>query len=283
MSQTTRRHALERLEQRLLADVGRCSKTHALLEAGDRVMVALSGGKDSYTLLHLLRRLQARAPFPFELVAVTLDQGQPGFEAERIAKYVATLGIPFHLLRQDTYSVVLEKVPEGKTYCSLCSRLRRGILYRAAGELGLNKIALGHHRDDLIETLLLNILYAGQIKAMPARLRTDDGRFVVIRPMAYVPEERIARFAELMGFPIVPCNLCGSQDGLHRQKVKALLDRLSAENPAVKGNILAALGHVVPSHLLDPRLRHVVNDGTPDPAPSAATHPSRGAGASQVL
>jgi tRNA 2-thiocytidine biosynthesis protein TtcA len=245
------RQKLDTLERRLLNDVGRCAKEHALIQEGDRVMVAVSGGKDSYTLLHLLRKLKARSPVPFELMAVTLDQGQPGFESHRIEAYMADEGIPFKLLRQDTYSVVLEKVREGKTFCSLCSRMRRGVLYRAAGEMGFNKIALGHHRDDLIETLLLNVLYAGQIKAMPARLKTDDGRFDVIRPMALVPEARIIEFAELMDFPILPCNLCGSQDGLHRQKIKQLLADLSAENPAVKGNVLASLGQVIPSHLLD--------------------------------
>ncbi|MDF1561917.1 MAG: tRNA 2-thiocytidine(32) synthetase TtcA [Deltaproteobacteria bacterium] len=245
------RQKLEALERRLLNDVGRCVKEHDLLEEGDRVMVAVSGGKDSYTLLHLLRKLQARAPVRFELMAVTLDQGQPGFEGQKIQDYMDREGIPFRMLRQDTYSVVLDKVQEGKTYCSLCSRLRRGVLYRFAGEEGFNKIALGHHRDDLIETLLLNVLYAGQIKSMPARLTTDDGRFEVIRPMALVAESRIIEFAALMQFPILPCNLCGSQDGLHRQKIKRLLEDLSAENPAVKGNVLASLGQVIPSHLLD--------------------------------
>ncbi len=246
-----RRLRIEHLETRLLADAGRCAKEFNLLEEGDRVMVAVSGGKDSYTLLHLLRRLQARAPVHFELMAVTLDQGQPGFEGHRIEAYMAEEGIPFRMLKQNTYSVVLEKVREGKSFCSLCSRLRRGILYRAAGEMGFNKIALGHHRDDLIETLLLNVLYAGQIKAMPALLRTDDGRFEVIRPMALIPESRIAEFAALMEYPILPCNLCGSQDGLHRQKIKNLLTKLSEENPTVKGNVLASLGQVIPSHLLD--------------------------------
>jgi len=246
---------IDQIEDRLVADLGRCTKEHAMLSDGDRVMVAVSGGKDSYTLLHLLRRLQVKAPIRFDLVAVTLDQGQPGFDGEKIRAYMEREGVEFHLAYQDTYSVVLDKIPEGKTYCSLCARLRRGILYRVAGELGLNKIALGHHRDDLIETLLLNILYSGQIRAMPAKLLSDDGRFELLRPMAYIPEERIIEFAASMDFPIIPCNLCGSQDGAHRQKVKALIASLAEENGAVKGNMLAALQQVVPSHLLDRSLQ----------------------------
>ncbi|RMG17203.1 MAG: tRNA 2-thiocytidine(32) synthetase TtcA [Deltaproteobacteria bacterium] len=254
MEALDRRRRLERLEKALLLDVGRCNKDFGLIEAGDRIMVAVSGGKDSMTLLHLLLELKQRAPIHFEVFALTLDQKQPGFDASELVRWMDRRGIEFHLVEQDTYSIVLDKVPEGKSYCSLCSRLRRGILYGQAQRLGATKIALGHHRDDVIETLLLNLFYAGQIKAMPPRLESDDGRNVVIRPMAYVPEETIAEFAELMAFPILPCNLCGTQDGLKRQRVKALLAELSAENANVKGNLLAALSNVVPSHLFDPRL-----------------------------
>jgi tRNA 2-thiocytidine biosynthesis protein TtcA len=255
---------LDRLERRLLLEVGKCTKEFGLIEHGDRVMVGISGGKDSYTLLHLLRRMQRRVPFDFEIVAMTLDQGQPGFTGHVIEEFMAREGFEFHMIHQDTYSVVVEKVPEGKAYCSLCSRMRRGILYRVADELGATKIALGHHRDDLIETLLLNVLYAGTLKAMPPRLTADDGRHVVIRPMAYCAEEEIAEFAAAKGFPIIPCNLCGSQDNLHRQKVKRLIADLSAQNPKVKGNLLASLSNVVPGHLLDRAL--LADLGRPVPA-----------------
>jgi tRNA 2-thiocytidine biosynthesis protein TtcA len=214
-------------------------------------MVAVSGGKDSYTLLHLLMRLQERAPIAFELLAVNLDQGQPGFPAEVIEGHLRSVGVRHRMVRRDTFSVVKRLVPAGKTTCPVCSRLRRGILYNLAVEEGCTKIALGHHRDDLIETLLLSALYAGALKSMPPRLRSDDGRNVVIRPMAYAPEEDVAAFARVMDFPIVPCDLCGSQPNLRRRRVKELLAELSREHPAVKGNLLNALGKVVPTHLLD--------------------------------
>ncbi len=242
---------LEKLRRALLLEVGRCCKEFGLVQHRDRVMVALSGGKDSMTLLHILRLMQRRTPFTFEIVAVTVDQGLPGFESDVIESFVKGEGVPFHLERQDTHSVVVEKVPEGKTYCSLCSRLRRGILYRVARELGATKIALGHHRDDLIETLLLNILYSGQTKAMPPRLLSDDGEHVVIRPLAYVSESDIVEFARLMSFPTSTCDLCCNQEDLYRTKVKRLLDDLCRDNPKVRGNLLASLSNVVPTHLLD--------------------------------
>jgi tRNA 2-thiocytidine biosynthesis protein TtcA len=238
-------------ERRLLRKLMRANKDHALIEPGDRVMVCLSGGKDSYGLLHLLKKLQRACPFAFDMVGVNLDQGQPGFQQSVIETWCQEQGVATHMVFQDTYSVVLDKVPEGRTYCSLCSRLRRGALYDVAVELGCTKIALGHHRDDLAETLLLNLFYAGQLKAMPPKLFSDDGRNVVVRPLAYCAEEDLALLAQEQAFPILPCDLCGSQDNLKRKQIKDLLSELQAENPHVKGNILAALANVQPSHLLD--------------------------------
>ena len=258
---------LERVERRLLRATSRAIQDFDLVGAGDRVLVAVSGGKDSYTLLHLLQRLRERAPVHFDLVAVNLDQGHPGFPAGTIEAHFRAVGVPYRMLREDTLSIVRRVVPEGETYCAACSRLRRGILYNAAVELGCNKIALGHHRDDLVETLLLSALYAGRLKSMPPKLRSDDGRNVVIRPMCYAAEEDIAAFAALAGFPVVPCDLCGSQPNLQRQRVKALLRELSAEHPAVKGNLMHALATVVPSHLLDRRLLGLVEPGGADPWP----------------
>ncbi len=240
-----------RLERRLLRAASRAIRDFDLVADGDRVLVAVSGGKDSYTLLHVLQALRARAPIDFELVAVNLDQGQPGFPAQVVEDHLRSTGVPYRMLRRDTYSVVRRLVPEGKTTCPVCSRLRRGILYNAAVELGCTKIALGHHRDDLVETLLLSALYAGALKSMPPKLRSDDGRNVVIRPLCYAAEEDIAAFAAAKQFPIVPCDLCGSQPNLRRRRVKELLAELSREHRAVKGNLLNALGKVVPSHLLD--------------------------------
>jgi tRNA 2-thiocytidine biosynthesis protein TtcA len=245
----------ERLERRLLRDTARAIEDFALVEPGDRILVAVSGGKDSYALLHLLSRLRERAPIHFDLVAVNLDQGHPGFPAHVLEAHFKAVGVPYRMLREDTISIVRRVVPEGGTYCSACSRLRRGILYNAAVEMGCNKIALGHHRDDLIETLLMSALYSGRLKTMPVRLRSDDGRNVVIRPLAYAAEEDIAAFATAMRFPVVPCGLCGSQPNLMRKRVKALLADLSAENAAVKGNLMSALSRVVPSHLLDRELQ----------------------------
>lgn len=244
----------QRLERRLLAQLAACSADFRLLEPEDHIMVCVSGGKDSFTLLYLLREIQKKTPFRFELTAVNLDQKQPGFPADVLPRYLEQEGYNYKILTEDTYSVVKEKVPVGKTYCSLCSRLRRGILYNAAVELGATKLALGHHRDDLIETLLLNQFYSGQTKTMPPRLRSDDGRNVVIRPLAYCAEADIAALAELKGFPIIPCNLCGSQDNLKRQQIKELLLTLEADNPKLRGNLLAALRNVRPTHMLDPKL-----------------------------
>ncbi len=245
----------ERLERKLQRAAAEAVADFDLISEGDRILVAVSGGKDSYTLLHVLMRMRERAPVDFDLVAANLDQGQPGFPAEVVERHFQAVGVPYRMIRKDTYSIVKRLVPEGKTTCPVCSRLRRGILYNAAVELDCNKIALGHHRDDLIETLLLSALYAGALKSMPPKLRSDDGRNVVIRPLCYAAEEDIAGFAEAMRFPIVPCDLCGSQPNLRRRRVKRLLAELSAENRAVKGNLLAALGKVVPSHLLDRRLQ----------------------------
>ncbi|HEX9052085.1 MAG TPA: tRNA 2-thiocytidine(32) synthetase TtcA [Anaeromyxobacter sp.] len=254
-----------RLEKKLLRAAGSAIADFALVEPGDRILVAVSGGKDSWTLLHVLMRLRERAPVEFELVAVNLDQGQPGYPARVVEDHLRALGVAYRMIARDTYSVVRRLVPEGKTTCPVCSRLRRGVLYGAAIEMGCSKIALGHHRDDLVETLLLSALYSGALKSMPPRLHAKDGRNVVIRPLCYAAEEDIAAFAEAMRFPIVPCDLCGSQPNLRRKRVKALLAELSREHPTVKGNLLAALGHVVPSHLLDRELARAVAATGADP------------------
>jgi tRNA 2-thiocytidine biosynthesis protein TtcA len=261
----------EKLERSLLGHVGRAIKDWDLIEDGDRIMVGLSGGKDSYTLMHLLDVLRRRAPIEFSLIGVNLDQGHPGFEGHRIEGWLRDRGFEHRMLKEDTYSIVLDKIPEGKTYCPLCSRLRRGILYDAAVDLGCGKIALGHHRDDAIETLLLNLFFAGQLKAMPARLRSDDGRNIVIRPLLYAPEEEIAEFAELMQFPLIPCDLCGSQENLQRKQIKKLLGSLEEQHPNLKASILNALTNVRPTHLLDPRLEKSgprSEGGTEDAAPA---------------
>jgi tRNA 2-thiocytidine biosynthesis protein TtcA len=258
-------HDVSKLEKRLLRAAANAIRDFELIADGDRIMVAVSGGKDSYTLLHVLMRLRERAPIDFDLVAVNLDQGQPGYPAEIVERHFQSVGVPHRMLHADTYSIVRRLVPEGKTTCPVCSRLRRGVLYNAAAEMGCTKIALGHHRDDLVETLLLSALYSGALKSMPPKLRSDDGRNVVVRPLCYAAEEDIAAFAAAMRFPIVPCDLCGSQPNLRRKRVKALLAELSAEHPAVKGNLLNALGHVVPSHLLDRDLHRLVASTGRDP------------------
>ncbi|MBL8785361.1 MAG: tRNA 2-thiocytidine(32) synthetase TtcA [Deltaproteobacteria bacterium] len=248
----------ETLEKRLLRKIAKASEDFGLIEPNDHIMVCVSGGKDSYSMLHLLRELRRHTPFPFTMVAVNLDQKQPNFPADVIPRYMTENGYDYLVVERDTYSVVTEKVPEGKTYCSLCSRLRRGILYDTAQKLGATKIALGHHRDDVIETLMLNLLYSGQMKAMPPKLRSDDGRNIVIRPLIYCHEEEIALLAKLVGFPIIPCDLCGSQEGLKRNRVKQLISELHADNPAVRGNMFAALGNVRPTHLMDRKLHAAI-------------------------
>jgi tRNA 2-thiocytidine biosynthesis protein TtcA len=257
---------MDRLEKRLLDGVARASGDFGLLEPGDRVMVAVSGGKDSHALLYLLREIQRRAPFEFSLTAVNVDQGHPGFPKRCLPDYFEREGYEYRIVEEDTYSVVKAKIPENKTFCSLCSRLRRGILYTLAGELGATKIALGHHRDDLIETLMLNLFYSGQIKAMPPKLLSDDGRNVVIRPLVYASEAELAEFARAKAFPIIPCDLCGSQENLQRKQLKQLLDELDAKNPLVRRNLFAALANVRPTHLLDVELSRRLGLTTLEPS-----------------
>lgn len=249
-----------KLERELSRAMGRCIGDFDLIESGDRVMVCLSGGKDSYTMLELLERARTKAPIDFELIAVHLDQGQPNYDNTSMLAWLEAEGYDHRILTEDTYAIVTDKLDESSTYCSLCSRLRRGILYNAAQELGCTKIALGHHREDALETLLLNLMFTGSIKSMPARLRSDDRRNVVIRPLLYCEEAKIARYAELRGYPIMPCDLCGSQDGLQRQAVKRLLGQLENQAPQVRQSMLAALGNVKATHLLDPRLTTVPDD-----------------------
>src|SRR5262245_50394168 len=262
MSQTTHQRpisqklneATEQLQTRLLRQVGQTISEFGLIEAGDKVMVCLSGGKDSYGLLDLLLVLQRRAPVRFELIAVNLDQKQPGFPAHVLPEYLTSIGVSFHIETRDTYSIVKRLIPEGQTTCSLCSRLRRGHLYRIATELGATKIALGHHRDDILETLLLNMLFTGKLKAMPPKLRSKDGRHLVIRPLAAVHEIDLAQYAERRRFPIIPCDLCGSQDDLKRKEAKAFLQERERRAPGCADSMFAALSNVVPSLLLDGRL-----------------------------
>jgi len=243
-----------KLAKRLRRQVGEAIADYAMIEAGDRVMVCVSGGKDSYAMLDVLRALQEKSPVRFELVAVNLDQKQPGFPAHVLPHYLAGLGVPFRIVEQDTHSVVKRVLPEGATLCSLCSRLRRGVLYRVAGELGASKIALGHHRDDILATFFLNLFFGGKLKAMPPKLRSDDGRHVVIRPLAYVREDDLAAYAGEKGFPIIPCNLCGSQEHLQRRVVRDMLRGWEKEHPGRVESILRALGDVRPSHLMDRKL-----------------------------
>jgi tRNA 2-thiocytidine biosynthesis protein TtcA len=240
-----------KLEKRLLRLAGQAIGDYGMIGPGDRVMVCLSGGKDSYGLLELLLTLRARAPIDFDIVAVNLDQKQPGFPGHVLPDYLRAKGVPFHIEAQDTYSIVTRVIPEGRTMCSLCSRLRRGILYRVASELGATRIALGHHREDILGTFFLNLFYGGKLKGMPPKLVSDDGRHVVIRPLAYVKEADLARYAEVKRFPIIPCNLCGSQDNLKRQEVKRMLADWEKRFPGRVENTFNALARVVPSHLMD--------------------------------
>jgi tRNA 2-thiocytidine biosynthesis protein TtcA len=243
-----------RLQARLRGQVGKAIDDYSMIADGDRVMVCLSGGKDSYTLLDVLISLQRKAPVRFELVAVNLDQKQPGFPVQVLPAYLRALGVPFEILEQDTYSVVKRVIPEGQTMCGLCSRLRRGRLYRYAAENGVTKIALGHHRDDMVETMFLNMFFGGKLKAMPPKLLSEDGRHIVIRPLAYVPEREIERYAAARRFPIIPCRLCGSQENLQRVAVKRMLADWEREFPGRTETIFSAMRDVAASHLADPAL-----------------------------
>jgi tRNA 2-thiocytidine biosynthesis protein TtcA len=248
-----------KLAKRLRRLVGQAIADYSMIEAGDKVMVCLSGGKDSYAMLDVLMRLREKSPVPFELVAVNLDQRHPGFPEHVLPDYLTSVGVPFRIEVQDTYSTVKRVIPEGKTMCGLCSRLRRGVLYRVASELGANKIALGHHRDDILETFFLNLFHGGQLKAMPPKLVSDDGRHIVIRPLAYVEESDLEMYADLRAFPIIPCDLCGSQEQLQRKQVKAMLREWEKKHPGRIDTIFGALTNVAPSHLLDRTLHDFAN------------------------
>ena len=261
-------HETNKLSKRLHRQVGQAIGDFNMIEAGDKVMVCVSGGKDSYSLLDILLSMRERAPVAFDIIAVNLDQKQPGFPEDVLPSYLKSRGVPFHIEAQDTYSVVKRLIPEGKTMCSLCSRLRRGILYRVAGELGATKIALGHHRDDMVVTLLMNMFFGSRLKGMPPKLVSDDGRHVVIRPLAYVAETDLERWAAHRQFPIIPCTLCGSQDNLQRVQVKAMVREWERQYPGRTDNMLNAMAHVVPSHLMDRRLHPFETlraTGVPDP------------------
>lgn len=252
-------YSFNKLQKRIRRDAGKAIMDFNMIENGDLVMVCLSGGADSYTMLDTLVYFSKIAPVDFKVVAVNLDQKQPGFPADVLPTYLKKIGVDFKIVEQDTYSVVKEKIPEGKTTCSLCSRMRRGILYKTAKELGASKIALGHHRDDILETLLLNLFYGGSLKAMPPRLRSDEGNNIVIRPLAYCVEKDIKQYSQMMEFPIIPCNLCGSQPNLQRQVMKELLGKWSKENPGRVESMFRAVCNVSPSHLLDRELFDFTN------------------------
>ena len=265
-----RRQAFEanKLSKKLHRELGRAIADFNMIEAGDKIMVCLSGGKDSFALLDVLLFLREHAPIGFDIVAVNLDQKQPGFPADILPDYLRSIDVPFHIENEDTYSIVKRVIPEGKTTCSLCSRLRRGVLYRVAGELGATKIALGHHRDDILQTLLLNMFFAGKLKSMPPKLVSDDGRNIVIRPLAYCRESDLEAWAVERAFPIIPCNLCGSQPNLQRQQVKQMLNDWERRFPGRIETMFRSLANVVPSHLLDARLfdfAGLTATGTPDP------------------
>ncbi len=250
----TPKTSMARLQKRLSHQVGEAIAQYNMIESGDRVMVCLSGGKDSYTLLDLLLQKQKKAPVDFELVAVNLDQKQPGFPERVLPDYLSGIGVDFDIIEEDTYSIVKQKIPEGKTTCALCSRLRRAILYKHAEKIGATKIALGHHRDDIIETFFLNMFFNGRLKAMPPKLKSDDGKHIVIRPLALCGERDIADYAAQRGYPIIPCNLCGSQDNLQRQQIKAMLQQWEQESPGRSDMIMRSLQNVTPSHLADGEL-----------------------------
>ena len=260
---------LQKLGKRLHRQVGQAIVDFNMIEAGDKVMVCVSGGKDSYALLDILINLRARAPIDFEIVVVNLDQKQPGFPEHVLPEYLNKLGVPFHIENQDTYSIVKRIIPEGKTMCSLCSRLRRGILYRVAGELGATKIALGHHRDDMLQTLFMNMFFGARLKGMPAKLVSDDGRNIVIRPLAYVNEIDLERWAAHRAFPIIPCTLCGSQENLQRVQTKQMLREWDRQYPGRVDNMFNAMANIVPSHLMDRNLYPFATlqaTGVPNPA-----------------
>jgi tRNA 2-thiocytidine biosynthesis protein TtcA len=274
--QDKQRYEANKLAKRLRRCAGQAVGDFNMIEAGDKVMVCLSGGKDSYGMLDLLLYLRDHAPIDFDIVAVNLDQKQPGFPAQVLPTYLKGLGVHFHIEEQDTYSIVKRLIPEGKTTCSLCSRLRRGVLYRVAGELGATKIALGHHRGDILETFFLNMFFGGKLKAMPPKLVSDDGRHVVIRPLAYCFEDDLAAWAELQQFPIIPCDLCGSQENLQRKQVKLMLQDWDRRFPGRTKTLFNALSRITPSHLLDSSLfdfKSLVADGVPNPQGDRAFDP----------
>lgn len=263
----TEQYRFNKLQKKIRRETGKAVQQFGMIEAGDKIMVCLSGGKDSYTLLDTLMYLQRVAPISFELVAVNLDQKQPGFPEHVLPEYLSKLGVDYEIVEEDTYSIVKEKIPEGKTTCSLCSRLRRGILYKTAKRLGATKIALGHHRDDMIETLFLNMFHGGKMKSMPPKLVSDNGEHVVIRPLAHCREKDIERYSTAMQFPIIPCNLCGSQENLQRQNIKSMLNQWDKQFPGRIESIYTALQNVTPSHLADAELydfEGVTATGTPD-------------------
>ena len=275
----------QRLEKRLCREVGRAIIDFNMIEEGDKVMVCVSGGKDSYAMLDILRKLQQRAPINFSLIAVNLDQKQPGFPDHILPAYLTRLGVPFHIENQDTYSIVKRVIPEGKTLCSLCSRLRRGILYRVAGELGATKIALGHHRDDMQQTFFLNMFFAAKLKGMPPKLVSDDGKNIVIRPLAYVPEKDLIRWAEVQAFPIIPCTLCGSQENLQRKQIGNMLREWDNKFPGRLESMFSALQHIVPSHLMDTQqhdFKNIRATGVPEADGDMAFDPETFAAVSAV-
>ena len=261
-------HEAHKLEKRLCRQVGQAIMDFGMIEEGDRVMVCVSGGKDSYGMLDILLKMQQRAPINFELIAVNLDQKQPGFPDHVLPAYLKALGVPFHIETQDTYSIVKKVIPEGKTMCSLCSRLRRGILYRVADELKVTKIALGHHRDDMLQTFFLNMFFGGKLKGMPPKLVSDDGGHIVIRPLAYVAEKDLTRWAAQRQFPIIPCTLCGSQENLQRKQIGNMLRDWEKQYPGRIESMFTALQNVVPSHLMDTKrhdFKNIHTTGVPQP------------------